>query len=244
MSKNYRRNPKPSSKQMEDMFYEIIAYAKEEGCPVTVYKDKTKVSGSNGYFSSEPKPHIKVALKGRSWPKSIQLIIHEFCHYWQWRDKFLGHKDDAGNIAYARLLEGEDLDPKQRKKASTLVRISEYDCEIRTDYLFEKWNLQAIFPKHKHIKSSNTYNRHIVWSIGDDTYPGSGVFYPEYDKLETKLWGSQVFNYFWDPETSAGKARLLSPISDKHRAIFDKAAGITRDETGMPIKKSKKRRRK
>jgi hypothetical protein len=263
MSKNYRRNREPeievpegakiievpasgvpTKKQMEEMFYEVVAYSKEQGCPVTVYKNKAKVNGSNGYFTSEPRPHIKVGLKGRSWPKSMQLIIHEFCHYWQWKDGFLGHKDDDGNIAYARLLEGEELSPKERIKASTLVRISEYDCEIRTDHLFERWNLQSIFPKTEHIKSSNTYNRHIVWSIGDDTYPGSGIFYAKYDTLGDQLWGRKVFNHFWDPKTSAGKAKLLAPLSKEHRAVFDKAAGITRDEEGRPVKKKRSTKRR
>lgn len=242
---SYRQNPvkKPSTKEMEEMFYEIVKYAKDQGCPVTVHKNQAKVNGSNGYFSSEPKPHIKVGLKGRPWDRSIQLIIHEFCHFWQWSDGFLGHKDDEGNIAYGRLLEGEKLTPDERKKASTLVRISEYDCEIRTDSLFERWNLNSIFPRENHIKSSNTYNRHIVWSIGDENYPGSGVFYAKYDTLADKLWGSQVFKHFWNPETPEGEAKLLSSISTKHRNILDTAAGIKRDSDGYPIKSKKRRSR-
>ena len=232
---------KPSSKAMKDLFYEIVAYSKEQGCPVTVFTTKSKINGSNGYFTSvgdKGKPEIKVALKGKSWPKAMQLIIHEYCHYWQWKEGFLGHKDDEGNIAYGRLLEGETLTPKERKMASTLVRISEYDCEIRTASLFERWNLESVFPPQEHIKSSNTYNRHIVWSIGDDTFPGSGVFYSKYDSLAGKLWGSEKFTHFWDPKAKAGQAYLLAPISSKHRQIFDKAAGITRDQNGNPIKKT------
>jgi len=236
---------------MKDVFYEIVDYSKEQGCPVHTYPSKSKVNGSNGYFTSmgtNNSPEIKVALKGKSWPKSIQLIIHEFCHYWQWKTGFLKHKDDEGNALYGELLDdGRTLTPRERKKASTLVRISEYDCEIRTASLFEKWNLESVFPPSEHIKSSNTYNRHIVWSIGDSTYPGSGIFYAKYDTLANKLWGGKVFKYFWNPKTSEGKARLLAPISKKHLEIFDKAAGIRRDSDGNPIKKktaAKKRRRR
>ena len=235
-----RSEKKPSKKQMEEMFYEIVKCAKEQGCPVTVFKHRAKVNGSNGYFSSEPRPHIKVGLQGKSWPKSIQLIVHEYCHYVQWKKGFLGHKDDEGNIAYARLLEGETLAPRERKKASALVRISEYDCEQRTAELFERWNIESIFPPTEHIKSANTYNRHIVWSIGDNTYPGSGIFYAKYDSLADKLWGNKVFTRFWDPKTSDGEKKLLAPLSEAHREIFDKAAGISRDEEGNPIKKKRK----
>lgn len=234
------KDERPSNEDIKDLFYSIVDYAKEEGCPVTVYPKKNKINGSNGYFCSDPKPHIKVALGNKTWPQAIQLITHEYCHYWQWKDGFLGHKDDEGNIAYARLLEGEDLTPQERHKASVLVRISEYDCEMRTAELFKQWNMESVFPLDQHIRSSNTYNRHIVWSIGDKTFPGSGVFYAKYDSLADELWGSKKFKTFWDPKTFNGKQKLTAPISKKHLEIFDQAAGIERDENGYPIKKRKK----
>jgi len=211
---------------MEKMFYEIVHFAKDQGCPVTVYKSLEKVNGSNGYFSSDPKPHIKVGLKNRPWPKAIELIIHEFCHYWQWKDGFLGRKDDEGNLIYSRILEGEEVSPEEREKASQLVRISEYDCEIRTASLFEKWKLEAIFPPAEHIRSANTYSRHIVWSIGDKTSQGSGIFYAKYDELANQLWGNKSFKFFWDPKSSTGMGKIIEPISAEHKAIFDKAAGL------------------
>jgi len=217
---------KLSNNEMKKMFYEIVKFSKDQGCPVTVYKSLEKVNGSNGYFTSDPKPHIKVGLKNRSWPKAIELVIHEFCHYWQWKDGFLGRKDDEGNLIYSRILEGEEVTPEEREKASQLVRISEYDCEIRTASLFEKWNLEDVFPPHEHVKSANTYNRHIVWSIGDSTTPGSGIFYAKYDALADELWGNKKFSYFWDPKSSSGMGKLIEPISTEHKAVFDKAAGI------------------
>ncbi|RJR10589.1 hypothetical protein C4588_03045 [Candidatus Parcubacteria bacterium] len=236
MSKN-----KPSHADMRKMFYEIVQFAKEQGCPVTVYKNLEKVNGSNGYFSSDPKPHIKVGLKNRPWPKAIELIIHEFCHYWQWKDGFLGHKDDEGNIIYSRILAGEDVTPKEREKASQLVRISEYDCEIRTASLFQKWKLEEIFPPSEHIKSANTYNRHIVWSIGDEENEGSGIFYAKYDLLGDKLWKGETFTHFWNPRTAAGMNRIIGPITNEQREIFDAAAGVKR--TVSAVKKRKKRKK-
>lgn len=230
---------RPSNKAMEDMFYEIVKFVQEQGCPVTVHKELEKVNGSNGYFSSEPSPHLKVALKGKSWPRAVQLLIHEFCHYWQWKDGFLGRKDDEGNIIYSRILDGEKVSPEERKKASGFVRISEYDCEIRTSSLFKKWNLETIFPICDHIKSSNTYNRHIVWSIGDENFPGSGIFYYKYDSLADKLWGKKKFNNFWNPKTEEGQKLLLAPISKDHLQVFDKASGILRDADGHPTNADK-----
>lgn len=158
-----------------------------------------------------------MGLKGRPWEKAIELVIHEFCHYWQWTEGFLGHKDDDGNIAYAKLLDGQELTPKERLMASTLVRISEYDCEKRTGHLFKLWNLEAAFPIEDHRKSAATYNRHIVWSIGDDTTEGSGVFYASYDKLGDKLWDGKKHTRWLTLK------ELLAPISTKQKAVFDNA---------------------
>jgi len=216
-----------TEQQMEEMFETIVAEVRRNGCAVEIKPNAEKVSGSNGYFSSEPKPHIKVALKDKPWPKVIELIIHEYCHYWQWKDGFLNHEDDDGNIIYGRILDGEVVSPKERHRSSALVRISEYDCEIRTGSLFapppKGWNLESIFSQEEHIRSANTYNRHIIWSIGDKHNEGSGIFLHTYDKLAPKLWGSKIFKSFWNPWTSEGRDKILAPLSDKHRKVFDQA---------------------
>jgi len=208
---------KPSNKELKEIFHEIVEWIREQGCKVYLHHNKKTVSGSNGYFTSEPKPHIRVGLKNRPMDKAIELIIHEFCHYWQWSEGFLGHKDDDGNIAYAKLLDGQDLTPEERLKASTLVRISEYDCEKRTGHLFKVWNLESVFPIEEHRKSAATYNRHIVWSIGDGTTEGSGVFLASYDKLGDRLWAGKTHNRWLSLK------ELLAPINSKQKEIFDNA---------------------
>lgn len=221
--------------QIKEMFSEIVAHVEAQGCAVEVKKDVEKVHGSNGYFCSDPKPHIKVALKGKPLPKVIELIVHEYCHYWQWKTGFLDHEDDNGNIIYGRILDGENVTPSERHRASALVRISEYDCEIRTGSLFgpppKGWNLESIFSQEDHIRSSNTYNRHIVWSIGDKNNVGSGIFLHTYDKLAPKLWGNRVFNSFWNPWAAKGRDKILAPLSAKHKKVFDDALAETIGET-------------
>lgn len=227
-----------TTSQMKEMFETIVAEVRRNGCAVEVV-NAAKVSGSNGYFTSEPKPHIKVAVKGRPWPKIIELIIHEYCHYWQWTDGFLNHEDDDGNMIYGRILEGEEVSPKERQRASALVRISEYDCEIRTGSLFapppKGWNLESIFSQEEHIRSANTYNRHIVWSIGDKNNVGSGIFLHTYDKLQDKLWGSKTFKTFWNPWTKEGLDKILAPLSSKHKRVFDQALA---ERVGEALSKS------
>jgi len=232
---------KPSKAQMEEMFWEIVDYIKSKGCPVTVFSNKSKINGSNGYFCSDPKPHIKAAIKGKGWDKAIQLITHEFCHYWQWKDKFIGHKDDQGNIYYSMILEGEDITPKQREKASVLVRLSEYDCEIRTAELLEKWNITSIYPIHEHIKSANTYNRHIAWSVGSEQEEGSGVFLHTYDKLAPQLWGGRKFKNFWNPKTASGRKKIFSSISRDHKAVFERALARAGGKKAVAARRKRKK---
>ena len=59
------RGRKPSKSQMEEIFWEIVKFIKKSGCPVTIHKNLSKINGSNGYFCSDPRPHIKVAIKGK-----------------------------------------------------------------------------------------------------------------------------------------------------------------------------------
>ena len=220
--------PKPSVKSMKGVFYEIVSYASKNGCPVTVHTDKSKIEGSNGYFSQDPKPHIQIALKGKTWGKAIELLIHEYCHYWQWKESFLERKDDEGNIIYSGILDGKDISPEQREKARVLIQLSEYDCEIRAASLFDKWNLESVFPPSEHIKSANTYNRHIAWSVGDKGIRGSGIFMPTYDTVAPQLWGNKEFAHFWDPNSPEGQQRILAPISEEHRKVFNKASKKSR----------------
>jgi len=222
-----------STKELKKVFEEICGWVKDQGCKVYKHPSKSTVNGSNGYFSSEPSPHIRMALKGRPIKKCLQLIIHEFCHFWQWSENFLDRKDDDGNLIYGKLLDGEELTAKESEKAGKLVRISEYDCEKRTGHVIQMWNLESAFPLEEHRKSAATYNRHIAWSIGDKKKEGSGVFLASYDKLADKLWGSRKFTRW--PTLK----EMLSPISAKHTKIFDQALAKEKK-----TKKNKKKRRK
>ena len=214
---------KPSVDSMKKIFYEIATYSKRNGCPVTVHTNKDKIEGSNGYFSQDPEPHIQIALKGKAWGKAIEILIHEYCHYWQWKENFMDRKDDEGNLLYSYILGGKVISPKNREKARALIQLSEYDCEIRAASLFDKWNLESVFPPEEHIKSANTYNRHIAWSVGSKGNKGSGVFMATYDKVAPQLWGKTEFTHFWDPNSSEGQKRIIAPISDSHKKAFDKA---------------------
>jgi hypothetical protein len=215
-------------KELEKMFWQLVEWVRAQGCKVYCYKNKKTVGGSNGYFTPDPEPHIKVSLKNRPWTSALPLLIHEFCHFWQWKSGFLGRKDDEGNVIYSKILKGEEVTPEEREQASRLVRISEYDCEKRTAWLIKKWELEKICPVPEHIRSSNTYNRHAAWSIGSKQKEGSGVFFANYDKCSPALWGQKK------PRWMSLK-QVLSPISDKHAKIFDTALA-------RHLKKSKKKR--
>jgi hypothetical protein len=215
--KGKRSKKKKSAKQLWKIFDEICEWVKDQGCRIYKHKKLKTVNGSNGYFTVDPYPHIRMALQGRSPQKALQLVVHEFCHYWQWSENFLDRKDDDGNEIYAKLLDGEALTPREREKASKLVRISEYDCEKRTGHVIKMWKLEGAFPISEHRRSAATYNRHIVWSIGDKNNEGSGVFLASYDSLAPKLWGKKGFPRWMS------NSKMLSPLSSKHKKIFDAA---------------------
>lgn len=206
-----------SNQVLKNLFNEIVDWMRSKGCKIYCHYAKKTVSGSNGYFTPDPEPHIRVGLKGRPIKRALILIIHEFCHYWQWKTGFLGRKDDEGNIIYSKILKGEEVTDKEREIARRLVAISEYDCEKRTAYLIKKWKLDEIIPIKELISSSNTYNRHTAWSIGTARKPGSGVFYAKYDNLAKDLWGNEEPKWF-------SLQQVVAPISETQAKVFDKAA--------------------
>lgn len=212
-----------SKKDLQEIFDGIVKWVRSQGCKVYIDKNKKTVNGSNGYFTPDPEPHIRMGTKGRSLVDCNVLLLHEFCHFWQWSDNFMHRADDAGNMIYGRLLDGEEVTPEERDQARRLVALSEYDCEKRTVYLLEKWNLTSVRSVKRHIRAANSYATHVKWSIGDSKNPGSGVFYPGHEKLAEKLWPDEnKVNWFTNEE-------LLSPIKPEHKAIFDSAARLKKN---------------
>ena len=205
-----------SQKDLEGLFKEIVEWARQQGCRVYCHWKKKTVNGSNGYFAASPVPHIRMGLLDRPIKRSLVLLLHEFCHFWQWKDGFLGRKDDLGNQIYTRILNGEEVTPAERERARKLVAYSEYDCERRTAYLLKKWKLEEIISSKDYVRSANTYNRHVAWSIGDAQKPGSGVFFPDYDKCAEDLWGRQKSRWLTN-------SQVVAPINQKHAQVFEKA---------------------
>lgn len=206
-----------SNEDLREIFDDICSWIREQDCEVNCEWNQKTVNGSNGYFTPDPKPHIKMGLKDRPLVDAIILLIHEFCHYWQWKDKFMHRLDDKGNVIYGKILEGEKVTDEDRERARRLVALSEYDCEKRTAYLLDKWNLTSVRSVENHIKAANAYNRHAAWSIGNIEEPGSGEFYPNHEKLADKLWPNKISHNWFTPE------EVIAPITSKHKKVFDSA---------------------
>lgn len=205
-----------SKKDLQEIFESIVEWIEKHNCKVYLNDTKT-VFGSNGYFTPDPEPHIKVGMKGRSLENAIVLILHEFCHFWQWEENFLNRIDDRGNEIYGNVLSGKEVTEDERNRARKLVALSEYDCEQRTAHLLKKWNLESVRSVQEHIKAANAYNRHVAWSIGTGDSPGSGKFFPGHEGLADKLWPSKTkFRWFTAEEACA-------PISEDAKQIFDEA---------------------
>lgn len=212
-----RNNSNLTDKDLREIFDEITDWITEQGCEVHCVWDKKTVNGSNGYFTPDPEPHIKMGLKSRPLIDAIVLVLHEFCHYWQWKDKFMHRLDDKGNAIYGKILEGKEVTDEERERARKLVALSEYDCEQRTAYLLKKWNLTSVRTVEDHIKAANAYNRHAAWSIGTAGKPGSGKFYPLHEKLADRLWPNKENHRWFTAE------EVVSPISSQHKKVFDTA---------------------
>jgi hypothetical protein len=203
--------------QMKDAFEEIVDHIRKAGCKVKCHYDKkTIASGSNGFFDMTPSPHIEVALKGRSFKRAIPLIVHEFCHYRQFLAKTLMEEFNEANELQDRILSGQDVSLKDREFSRKYTQICEYDCDLRAVELLEEWDLNWVKDPKDHVKSANSYNRHIAWQIGGLNGPGSGIFMSNHEDIADVIW----------PNTKEHRVMSIdeatSPIDEKHKVKIDK----------------------
>lgn len=110
---------------------------------------KSKCSGLF-YLDAKDNPIIKVAkgsLKEEEW---FGVLIHEYCHFLQWRDDLKPwEKFSDYDVTYSQIL----LKPEKYKKELVALFELEIDCEKRTLNIIKNNNL---FDYKKYAQSANS----------------------------------------------------------------------------------------
>lgn len=106
----------------------------------------------DGYFDEYEKV-IKVA---RQDPDFLQTLLHEYCHFLQWKHKTQIFKySDKYCTIVERWLQGKQYPKKTVRRAFYWVRRMERECEQIAAKLIDKYDLPINKPQY--IKNANCY---------------------------------------------------------------------------------------
>jgi len=160
-------------------FWELIDYIKKDGCNIRMYnKSELKVAQCSGTFDITKKgnPLICLAMKGHTRKELLQLLLHEYAHFLQWKEGML-HKLEG-----ADLKEGWDVldfwlqhkkkyTTEQLKKARDAVLLIEYDADIRVTELSVELGID-IGSHQAHMANAYSYILLIKWAAKNRKWGG------------------------------------------------------------------------
>jgi hypothetical protein len=190
------------------MNYEgLVKYVRDAGCRVIVYKNKGSLKGDScaGYFERKTKgPFICMAIEGMSEISCCELLIHEFCHYLQWKD---GTETPAIDDAYEDwdkwLTKNKKLTAERIEEIRQVILTHEWDAEIRSVSLGKNLNVKGYRPASI-LRGANAYMSTIKWSF--QTHQTS-PWTPERSKFKPLV---------------LTKEELLRPLSERELKKMDK----------------------
>lgn len=109
----------------------------------------------HGYFSGK-EVYCCVKRKELNW---MLIFIHEYCHFLQKKENSLVDREYDKNKTIQHISDWisgkKEISLNRIKKACSIIRNSELDCEIRTVDLMKKYGVELDYDKY--IKSANAY---------------------------------------------------------------------------------------
>jgi len=199
-----------------DVFWDIKKYIMKQGCWVKCYKNKHNVEGSNAAFHHIPHPEIVIAIKGRTLEDIVMLLIHEYCHYLQFKeDQFIPEYERALHLNY-KISQGKRLSDEDIEYCRQYNAHMEYDCDLRTIEHIDFFDVSRLRSPEEHLRYTNAYNRHIAWSIGEAGAPGRGRFLLNHTELRDILFPNGAEVYTID--------QALAPCSERELKLIERFA--------------------
>jgi hypothetical protein len=87
------------------------------------------------YFNSKQKPVLRVAIGKKTEEEWFGVLIHEYCHFLQWKDNCRVWKAfNKADFSFSSIID----DPKKYEKEILILIRLELDCEKRSYNLINK----------------------------------------------------------------------------------------------------------
>jgi len=197
-------------------FWQLISHIKNDGCNIRLYdKEELKAAQCAGTFDITKKgnPLICLTTKGHTQQELLQLLLHEYAHFLQWRAGFL-HQLEGENLKLGWVV--IDLWLKDKRKytykellwARNAILLIEYDADIRVLELSHKLGVD-IGSHDTHMANAYSYVTLIKWAIKNkrwSDYPGDASFSgrvrtPQEILAEITPQEEQIFNDYLGEES-------------------------------------------
>lgn len=165
-------------------FWQLVRLIKNNGCRVRLYnKDELRLAQCAGTFdiTKSGNPLICIATKGHTRQELMQLLLHEYAHFLQWKSGFL-HKLEGPDLKdgwdvfdkwFKRIKRYND---KQLKHSRNAIVLIEYDADLRVLVLAKELGIDI--GSHKdYIANAYSYVTLIKWAFKNKKWgchPDSG----------------------------------------------------------------------
>jgi hypothetical protein len=190
---------------------ELVRYIRSKGCPVRLYNDRHLFRDkSMGHFTEDVgKPSIHVTTKGHSREMVNATLVHEFAHYLQYQDGFLGRINSTygGWSKFTSWLEeGKEYSSEEVALCRSGVLTIEFDAELRTLDLAVELGVD-IGPRGDYIRAINAYMTDIKFAFEKREW----MDVPDNDMFSDRL-----------PRRST----VLKPLTPNEQAMLDILCGL------------------
>ena len=167
-------------------FWQLVRYIKLDGCNLRLYnKEKLILAECPGTFdiSKNGNPIISLTTKGHTKRELMQLLLHEYSHYIQWKTGFL-HKLEGENLKLGWdvlekwLTKAKKYTDAELTWARNAVVLIEYDADLRVIDLSHKFSID-IGSHNEYMANAYSYVTLLKWATKNrkwDSHPGGSFF--------------------------------------------------------------------
>lgn len=194
-------------------FWQLVRYIKADGCNLRLYnKSELKMAECPGTFdiSKNGNPIISLTTKGHTTRELMQLLLHEYAHYIQWKTGFL-HKLEGENLKLGWevldkwLTKTRNYTGVQLKQARDAVVLIEYDADLRVIDLSRKFSID-IGSHADYMANAYSYVTLLKWAA------------------KHRKWDSPPGGSFFDGKIRTPR-EILAPITEAEEQILNKFLG-------------------
>jgi hypothetical protein len=190
-----------------DEFLEFIAPSLiEGGVKVNISDD---LGGYGGWFSEEDKE----LCVWKHNPVYYETLIHEYCHFLQYRDKyeFWSSRVDDTDVFFD-WLDGGDYSPYLVRKAVNGVIEIEHDCELMTIEKIKEHNIDIDIDRYSRMTSTYLFSYYTTMETRQ--WPKSSIYTD--DILSLMPDGVKELSYYQNKRNLPKSAKKL--LLEKHIA--------------------------